>query len=282
MNKQAYLKVGWVILGGWLVFTLSHPLVHAQGIPSVPPSGNTVTIIENGSDVTDTWLPEPGVSVQILVNGAPPGSIALVPGPVFPDNGTNPYLTPPTTSAYFGQCTNFDNPVLPNNAVDFDLAGNVLTPTDCGGQAVVDVGGDIFILPQDSDLDGVPDIYEIAMCQTPTCQDAEADVENPPVFDAAVPTILQGDGIACFDEYRGFIVSGVHTRTDCRQKDLFVHLVNPQCGADSFLGGGTTTYPTDGISLFGPVGTLVSENHLHLLGFTPGANNGTTNEWANT
>jgi hypothetical protein len=57
-----------------------------------------------------------------------------------------------------------------------------------------------------------------------------------------------------------------------------VHLVNPQCGTDSFLGGGTTTFAT-GDALFGNVNTLISGAQIRRLGYTPNAKNYTTNEW---
>lgn len=272
---------GNLIFAGCLAMLVNGSLVLAQGIPSVPPGNNTVTLVQDQRDVTATWLPEPGESVQILVNGVAAVGAVLVPPPpgVVLDGTTNPFLAGPTTSAYPGQCSNMNDDLLPPDAPDFTLSGNVLTATDCGGMAVVEVAGDRFILPQDSDLDGIPDRYESLMCGTATCLGATQDDENPPVFDEAVPAILKGDGIAAFDEYRGFMVSGTHHRTDTRQKDLFVHLVNPQCGGASLLGGGATTFPTDGVKLFENVNTLISETAIHLLGYAPGSTNGTSNEW---
>jgi hypothetical protein len=109
-------------------------------------------------------------------------------------------------------------------------------------RVTVAAGTFTFVIPQDSDFDGIPDIYEArfgaASGPGSLIRDADPDA----------------DGISAFDEYRGFIVSGKHVRTDPTQKDLFLHLVNPadsivgvfvvsgNCGT-SCLGGGTTTYP---------------------------------------
>jgi hypothetical protein len=96
-------------------------------------------------------------------------------------------------------------------------------------------------------------------------------------IDAGLGTQI-GDGLANFDEYRGFMVSGTHLRTDPKQKDLFVHLVNPQCGTSSLLGGGSTTYVT-GAALFTNLNTLISGTQIHALGLTPNATNFQTTEW---
>jgi hypothetical protein len=98
-----------------------------------------------------------------------------------------------------------------------------------------------------------------------------ADADLPPVT-----TTFLGDGLSVFDEYRGFRVSNIYTRTDPRVKDLFVRLVNPQCGTSTLL----STYPTDGTSLFGNVNTLISGAHVHLLDYKDHmANAPTTTEW---
>lgn len=269
--------------------------------PFVPNTASavTVSILQNGVDVTATWLPEPGQPVQIVVNGLAAPAISLV----CPDGSLNSTSTCPDgtaatsnpiaagllrTSAYPGQCTNFDNVGLTALASDFQLTGNVLTPTDCGGMAVIVVnpgtaGALTFILPQDGNFNGIPDIWES------THLPAGATSLNPADDLDLGPTATSplGDGIANFDEYRGFIVSddscptgvsGCHVRTDPRVKDTFVRLVNPEClsagqtNAASLLGGGTTTYPTDGTPLFGNLDRLISGNQVHLLGYgTPSA-----------
>ena len=234
-------------------------------------SAVSISIFQFGIDITDRWLPEPGQTVQIVVNGLASDvatSITFVP-PVFANPIANSSLT---TSAYPGVCTNFGldtgGPAFP----DFSLVGNNLTSNDCGGMAVILVNGLTFILPQDSNFNGIPDIWEAIFCPPanpcPTGkEDNEAGGSQP------------GDGIAAFDEYRGFMVSGVHIRTDPGQKDLFVHLRNPKCGTASLLGGGGVTYPTDGTSLFANVNTI-SGAQIHPLGYaTPNANHAATDEW---
>jgi hypothetical protein len=248
-------------------------------------------------DMTSSWLPEPGQNVFIVVKSAgaviTPNSISLVAPPVSItfDGATNPFINASvlTTSAYPGQCTNFGSPTdlspdftlssvpttLPGGAIGFQL-----TPTDCGGMAVIQVidtagATSTFILPQDTDADGIPDIYETLMCGTAICLNPRDDTDAAPVNSP-----LLGDGIAAFDEYRGFIVSGKHIRTDPGHKDLFVHLVNPQCnpaGANdaattSLLGfarsepGTRTIYTTDTSSIFTALNTLISGTQIHVLG----------------
>lgn len=247
----------------------------------------TVSIFQNGVDVTGTWLPEPGQAVTIVVNGLASATIGLVPPPatITFTGTTNPFLnaTTLTTSAYPGQCTNFGSNT--DLSPDFTLVGNTLTPTDCGGMAVIQVNGTYtFILPADSDVDGMPDNWEARYgAASGSTSLAPLDDKDP----APVSSTIIGDGISNFDEYRGFIVSGQHIRTDPRQKDLFVHVVNPQClpaGTDpltstsSFLGGGTTTY-VSGAPFFTNLNTLINGTQVHLLGYMPNSANYKTDEW---
>jgi hypothetical protein len=267
----------------------------------------------NGQDVTDTWLPtwEPpgpdGPTIYVSFNA--PGALPTVQLVTF--NGTpvftgavNPFwVSPfgsPTTSAYPGRCTNFDgtNPTPAATDPDYTFSTNgvqittsagtqrtafALTSQDCGGMAVIQAtfpsgtaasGTYLFVIPQDSNHNGIPDIWEAKFCPNNACVDPKADVDAGPLSPSQT-----GDGIAAFDEYRGFIVSGAHVSTDPRQRDLFVHLVNPQCGAPSLLGGGTPTYPTDGSSLFANLASLVPASQIHLLGYVRGGTNTTTTEW---
>ena len=221
----------------------------------------------------------------------------------------NPFLNPVSTSAYPGQCTNFGSPT--DLSVDFDFntttavqftastgaakTGFRLTPLDCGGIAVITatatIGGvtttHTFILPRSSNglntttgISGIPDVWAAAFCPGNTCPTGRED------NDGSAGNPVNGDGIFSFDEYRGFIVSGVHLRTDPGRKDLFVHLVNPQCvtgdpltSTASLLGGGTTTY-VSGNALFGNLDTLTSGTQIHRLGYaTPNATHVRTNEW---
>jgi len=117
--------------------------------------------------------------------------------------------------------------------------------------AVIQIGTSKFILPKDGTAtvaaNGLPEAWETLHGGALNPATDESDT-GP-----AASTLL-GDGIATFDEYRWFIVSGKQVRTDPRQKDLFVHVVNPadsvggvfvtsgSCGVSCY-GGGTTTYP---------------------------------------
>src|SRR5713101_4461566 len=120
MNKRTWMIQGALALFAWVCIGLG--LAQAGVIVPVDPSKHlpinnssvTVSILKNGVDVTDIWLPEPEQSVDIIVKtggvAVTPSSMNLVPPPasiVF-DGTTNPFLnvTTLTTSAYRGQCTN--------------------------------------------------------------------------------------------------------------------------------------------------------------------------------
>jgi hypothetical protein len=269
----------------------------------------SVSIYQNGADITDTWRPtwtptatDAALTVYVVVNlnGVPaPAATAALVSPVAVTaasftGSVNPFINPATgtltTSAYPGRCTNYGSPT--DFTPDFEFSavavpittpggpanGFPLISRDCGGIAVLNVTVDTvaytFVLPQDSNANGIPDVWENVFCPGNTCPTGREDADGGPVTGSTVPS---GDGVAALDEYRGFIVSGVHVSTDPRQKDLFVHLVNPQCGAlgtPSLLGGGTPAYPTTvGASLFDGVGTLISGTQVHLLSYAPFAQN---------
>jgi hypothetical protein len=294
------------------------PINVQDGTPN-PNSAVTVSLFDGtGRDVTDTWLPTwepatggPTIYVSFNAPGAAPTGVSLVPpptpAPVF-TGLVNPFWVPPaapTTSAYPGRCTNYDGAatdvggVPAANSPDYTFpdtaaiqipgtqrVGFRLISQDCGGMAVIQAtfpsgtaaaGTYTFVVPQDSNHNGIPDIWEAKFCpSTSPCTTGKEDNDTGPLSPSQV-----GDGIAAFDEYRGFIVSGVHVSTDPRQRDLFVHLVNPQCPATgvSLLGGGTPTFPNDGSGLFDNLASLVPASQVHLLGFRQGQTNGTTNEW---
>jgi hypothetical protein len=227
-------------------------------------------------DVTDCWMPEwnpvnGGKSVFVVVNGSPDVptlvTTAVTPAPTFPlAAGTNPFLSALTTSAYPGQCTNFGSgaeldfqplgPATVLNTSSATLVGYELKPNDCGGFAVIQVGSFKFLLPRDGTAtvpaNGLPDLWEALYGGN---LDPAADVDTGPL--ASSPSL--GDGISNADEYRGFIVGRKQIRTEPLHKNVFLHLVNPQCVgtlpssglSDFFLGstassfgGGATTYPT--------------------------------------
>jgi hypothetical protein len=233
------------------------------------PSRCTTTGTQFYRDVTDCWLPEwspatGGKSVFLVVNGSTtaPALVPPAPGITLPLalGAVNPFVTALTTSAYPGQCTNvgsgtdadftLGSPTTLQISSTTSVVGYELKPNDCGGMAVVQVGTLKFILPKDGTAtaraNGIPEVWENLYGGN---LDPSADIDIGPV--AGSPCC---DGIATFDEYRGFIVSGNQIRTNPTQKDVFLHLVNPadfvsgvpvaspSCGASCF-GGGTTTYP---------------------------------------
>ena len=77
-----------------------------------------------------------------------------------------------------------------------------LTPHDCGAMAVIRVtaGGAVhtFIVPQDSNVNGIPDVVEAVVCPPSSpCPTGREDTDVGPVIDSPV-----GDGIAAFDDLR--------------------------------------------------------------------------------
>ena len=316
MKKSMWMIAVLLALVGWagVGVGVAHagvilPVDVTQTTPTLYPAitGASVTISvfdQNGVDVTDSWLPEwnpatpNAFSVFVVVNSVIPDSIALVspPASITFNGTTNPFLNASTltTSAYPGQCTNFG--LATDLAPDFDFSttgtpvpnttktGFLLTPRDCGGMAVIQVslpaGTFTFILPQDTNGNGIPDVFEARACPSNSCPTGREDA------DTSAGSSITGDGFFAFDEYRGFIVSATHIRTDPRQKNLFVHVVNPQCVAGdplsstaSLLGGPNSV--VTGNPLFANVDTLISGTQIHRLGYaTPNAPHLTTNEWA--
>lgn len=340
MEKQKWWIRGVFGLIGWVCIGIG--IGHAGVIPPVNITSpyapktlgttNTLSVsiykpISPGSttvtDVTDTWLPEVGEDVYVVINkriSSQSGNVpqTLLSPPVPRDsnptsspfssttaNTTNPFLnsTTLTTSHYRGVCTNFGlntdtaadyifntSPTVLTVSPSGTISGYKLTPTDCGGMAVLDVTlgteSQTFILPQDSDADGIPNIYE-ASNPAATCKIGNTSVtqtlnatDDKDCTPTPALTGLVGDGISNFDEYRGFITSGVHIRTDWRKKDVFVHLVNAQC-----LPAGAAPpspiaaiFPAGATSLFSNLDSLIYNAQTHALGYTPGAINSTTNE----
>src|SRR5438445_680380 len=161
INGRVVIAVMTLGLGAWIGSGAGH--ADAGVIFPVDPSTGalntgapaTVSLFQNGRDVTDKWLPAwtPGgggepVFVVFNVQGVvtAPTSLALVPPPTNPvfNGTTNPFLVPPKTSAYPGNCTNYGS----DTTADYDfnttaepvtasINGFRLTPRDCGGMAVV-------------------------------------------------------------------------------------------------------------------------------------------------
>lgn len=271
MRRQIWIVYIVVGLFAWL--GLGPGFVIAQGaviypVSPQPPYGpitnSTVTLkIFNEAattEITGSWLPIPNQPILVRVNGTTLGTAELL------DNSN----TPLTTSRYPGVCTNFGDPI--DTSLDFDGPAFVppdgfkLTPKDSGGRAVVRINGNYtFVIPQDSNLDGIPDIYE---AQYGRALVRDADIDTGP--DPKSPV---GDGIANIDEYRGFRVGTQYVRGDPTRKDLFVHLEDtPQCTATAgtFTGqGGTVTlatfFPTGLGPLYSNVDTLAPDVLVHRI-----------------
>lgn len=275
----------------WIGFGVAHgavaTAVDSNGAPI--PNGPTVTIYDSSgvNPVSDNQFPEPGVTYKIVKTGDSSATFTL---------GNTP-LYPAGTSTHPGQCTNYGSPT--NLNPDFTLAsdGTHLTSNDCGGTVVITDGTNTYVIPQDTDNDGLPDWWEQQYCGSAnvTCLVNDADIDIGPGGNKQI-----GDGISNYDEYRGFIVSDAdfsrgisltgtqlpdspkHIRTSPKQKDLFVHLVNAQC-LDSTNNPSTllsaNAYPTDGTSLFVNLLPLISETQIHLIGYTSGGQNLNTPEW---
>src|SRR5262245_12830740 len=301
--------------------------VTKPGLPPITTSPISLSLFQDGQDVTDVWTPSwrPStggrpVFITVNVNGAAtiPTSIQLVPPPP-PDkivfNGTdNPFLkvvppntVVPTTSAYPGNCTNYGSRSDLSADATLDPAGIIittvtgprtgfrLTPLDCGAMAVVRVtvsnSVQTFIVPRDSNVNGIPDALEATLCPASSpCPTGREDNDAGPVAGSPV-----GDGLAAFDEYRCCIVSGEFQPADPRRRDFFVHVANPQClppppsGVDlatyflsstqSLLGGGPKVFPTDKTALIANLANVLSTAQAHLLGHRPGLTNYKTDEW---
>ena len=268
MNKRRLIPV--LALSAWLAMGVA--FAHGQTIfpvipnPSPPPAPAFVPDVTSPVTITlstANWLPSVDSTVTLTVNGLAAGADSTI-SLVCPAGGTCSDVPAPgynpvasrelKTSAYRGTCTNLPSNLNPADPVpvDFTLSGNILTSLDCGGMAVIQVAGLTFVIPQDSDFDGMPDIWEARFGPASGAGSltANADPDN--------------DGLSSFDEYRGVMLTGsppAKTSLHPTEADLFVAVVNPGCGAAasaSLLGGGTTTYIpdlNDGRSLFGDLST---------------------------
>jgi len=281
MTRHMTLKALLVGFAAWACFDLSATsptfaaIAHLGG-NNLPVAGlPTVTILDQaGRDISATWLPEPGQVVTIRVDGATVNSLSLL-----------------GTSAYPGICTNFAGTAGTNP--DFTLSGTQLTSNDCGGKtqlvANTTIGTFTFTLPQDSDNDGLPDVWETPYGNLVATADDELSPSATAADNPQGTAARRGDGLATLDEYRGFIVSNAdsavgsdtttlkggtkHIRTDPSQKDFFIHVVNNQCAATQPMGSFTRYFPAGGANMFGALSTMIPGAHVHLLDFAPGGNN---------
>ncbi len=251
-------------------------------LPFAQPTGVTLTVLDTfGNDITGSWLPEPGETIEVRLNI--PGAGPLVP---------NALILLPETTRYPGICTNAGDPQ--DTSPDYEILSDVrLKVNDCGGEAAILVNGNYaFVLPADANRNGLPDIWEqqesaaLSAAQCPNPQQCFQPEEDNELIGA---NLFEGDGLAAIDEFRGFFVSGVHVRTRLTQKDVFMGIVNPQCSkvpgtpgpttsdTDSIVGKEAgdprTIYPIDGSSLVANSTTLgggTDAIQFHLLNYTPG------------
>jgi hypothetical protein len=319
MIEVAVVLVAWVVIGVSAAHAVIGP-VDGTGQPVPDPPVTAAIFDENGTDITNAWLPawRPPPAGQPIADGGTPVYVvfqdatgaSIVPSAVTLVRPTatqasaaaftglvNPFQSPLSTSAYPGQCTNYGSPSDFSDDFAFDTTGTLFTgtdgaprtgfrliPLDCGGMAVVTATVDglpyTFVLPQSSSPSGIPDIWAAAFCPpTSPCPTGREDADSSP------GNAVNGDGIFAFDEYRGFIVSGVQVRTDPGRKDLFLHLVNPQCvpgdplASTASLFGGPNSI-VSGAPLFANLDVLLSQTQVHRLGYaTPNAPHLTTSEW---
>jgi hypothetical protein len=274
---RRHIWIGFIVVGffAWLGFGMGfvfaqsnviYPVGATYPFAPIPNSPITISLLQSGADVTSTWLPAPNAQVTIRVNGAGGATVTI---------GLAAAVTDPiasqkfATSAYPGDSTNSGTSTGP----DYTLSGNVLTSNDNGGMAAVTVTVNNtpynFIIPQDSNFNGIPDIYEN---QYGGNLDRIGDIDTGP--DPLSPV---GDGFANIDEYRGFRVKGKYIRGDPTKKDLFVHLVEDTLYCTATAGTFTGLSGTVSLATFFPspldlssplymnVNTLVPAVQVHLI-----------------
>jgi hypothetical protein len=277
MKKHRTMIFHMAVIGlAWLATAFCPAYAQNVVILPVDASGNpiqnapvTISVLTaSGVDLTDnpdSWLLHPGDTVRLRVNAASEASgVAL--GSVA---GVG-------TSQYPGVCTNFDDPQL-SSGLDVsapDLLGNnlyQLTPRDTRARAVVTMTVDgspyTFVVPPDTNLDGIPDFYAVKYCGSADCLAPNADIDTGPEAESPI-----GDGITNIDEFGGFRVAGQYIRGDPLKKDFFVHFVEPpQCigtlkdasGSDITL---ATFFANDYTEFFTYMDTLSPEIHIHFIG----------------
>lgn len=286
MRRHTWIVFIAVGLFAWLGLGMGFAFAQGKIYPVKPgPSGGplyipdlsspiTISLFQSGADVTSTWLPTPNVQVTIQVNGAGGATVNIGLAAAVTDPITSKVFA---TSAYPGDSTNSGTDTGP----DYSLQGNLLTSFDNGGMAAVKVtvgavngvGGTAynFIIPQDSNFNGIPDIYEN---QYGGNLDRIGDIDTGP--DPLSPV---GDGFANIDEYRGFRVKGKYIRGDPTKKDLFVHLVEDTLQCTATAGTFTGLSGTVSLATFFPgprpldlssplymnVNTLVPAVQVHLI-----------------
>ena len=78
-------------------------------------------------------------------------------------------------------------------------------------------------LPRDANGNGLPDAgWTAGSTSVSDGGGAADDVDSVPAGSGSPSTGILGDGLSRFEEYRGFVVAGEHTRLDPTVKDLFL------------------------------------------------------------
>jgi hypothetical protein len=284
VTTLALALVAWV-LG-------SAGLAHAQVVYSVnttypfaPNPASTVTITLSQAN----WLPTPNGFVDLTVNSNGSVDTAATISLVCPNGSlttgacsnpatlqqSNPIVAQALrTSAYPGVCTNSGSST--DLSADFSISGHRLTSLDCGGMAVVSVtlssgnGPFLFIVPQDSNFNGMPDTWEVKYGGN-----LVASADN------------DGDGWSNMDEYRGVILANLPIRLHPLERDLFISFLNPGCGVSTLVGATNPNNPSylpdtsNALSLFANLNNLLPATagadpagpRVHVLGWSAAAGN---------
>jgi hypothetical protein len=282
-------------LVAWVVGSAA--LAHAQVVypvnttyPFAPNPASTVTITLSQAN----WLPTPNGFVDLTVNSNGSVDTAATISLVCPNGSlttgacsnpatlaqSNPIVAHAlTTSAYPGVCTNSGSST--DLSADFSITGNRLTSLDCGGMAVVSVtlsnntGPFLFIIPQDSNFNGMPDTWEVKYGGN-----LVASADN------------DGDGWSNMDEYRGVFLGGQYIRLHPLERDLFISFLNPGCGVSTLVGATNPSYlpeTSNALSLFANLNNLLPATagadpagpRVHVLGWsaTAGNHGADSGEW---
>lgn len=191
------------------------------------PSSDHLTYVP-GADLS-------GVSVSL------PQNLQLIAAYV---NGNGQIVAPPAwaspityalanTSAFLGKAMNWGDETTP----DFQLGGSqvsfgvdntarvALTCDDYGGFTTASAtdgafGTASFRLPVDGNGNWLPSAGWLTHNGTVADQGDAGDDEDPSY---PAQNLYIGDGLSAFEEFRGFMVSGVHKRTSPAEQDVFAH-----------------------------------------------------------
>ncbi|MEM7582799.1 MAG: hypothetical protein AAF560_05420 [Acidobacteriota bacterium] len=174
------------------------------------------------------------------------GGVRVVPPPA---GVTSMEFALSDTSAFVGVAGNW--PISGGStAPDFDFGSGSLQRTvnfasdhtarvdfvayDYGGITTVEASPDggatreVIRVPRDDNNNLVPDACWRASGTSISCSNltAQNDRDGNPMVSGPPNFGLLGDGLSVYEEYRGFVVNGMHKRLDPTQKDFFIHRQN--------------------------------------------------------